>query len=102
MSKSKLRNKFIRSWWYEPVKGRKTEAPFHNPHRQDECPKNKPSKYISMRCDDTKVHWLQEPVNFGGHKPRRGGHRMVSGIVRAKVKREIAKEITYSLADDGK
>lgn len=93
----------MRSWWYgESFKARKMGAPIHNPHRQDECPKNRPSKYISMRCDWDMVGWLQEPVNFGGHKPRKGGHRMVSGIVRAKVKREIAKEITYSLADDGK
>ena len=39
------------------------------------------------------VSWLQEPGSFGGHKPKKGGHRMVSGIVRAKEKEELKEDI---------
>lgn len=70
-----------------------------NKHRLDEMPKNKPSKYIQMRCDMSKVSWLQEPGSFGGHKVKHQGHRMVSGIVRQKVKEEIRHEIQNSIAD---
>lgn len=102
MSRSKLRSKYMKSFWKgESFIAKRRGEPIHNPHRQDECPKNRPSKYISMRCDWGMVQWLQEPTSYGGHKPRKGGHRMVSGIVRAKVKREIAKEITESLEDNG-
>lgn len=74
----------------------------HNPHRQDVCTKNKPSRYITNQYTCDMVKWLQEPTYIGGHKPRKGGHRMVSGIVRAKAKRMIAHEITNSLEDNGK
>ena len=68
--------------------------PTDNPHKFDEMPKNRPSKYITTRCGN--VEWLQEPTSFGGHKIRREGHRMVSGIVRAKIKEEIRKDIENS------
>ena len=81
-------------WQGESFKARKMGEPIRNLHRQDEAPKNRPSKYISTRCDAIMVRWLQEPGSFKGHKPRKGGHRMVSGIVRAKVKKEVAKEMS--------
>lgn len=86
-------------WKGESFKARKCGEPIHNTHRQDECPKNHPSKYITTRCDWSRVKWLQEPTNFSGHKPRKDGHRMVSGIVRAKIRQEISKEIKDSLED---
>lgn len=89
----------MRTWWNgESFNAKKSGKPIRNPHRQDECPKNQPSKYITTRCGN--VCWLQEPTSFGGHKPRKGGHRMVSGIVRAKVKRDISKEIKYYLEEE--
>ena len=45
------------------------------------------------------VHWLQEPGSFGGHKPHKGGHARVSGIVRAKVKAAYRKQINSELND---
>lgn len=91
MSRSKLKDKWMRKNWDGRSQFRKNP---HNIHRTDECPKNKVSKYISIRISDFKVTWLQEPGSFfGGHKPRKGGHRRVSGIVRAKVKNEIRNEI---------
>lgn len=51
-----------------------------NPHCLDEMPKNHPSKLIAIHCK-TDVAWLQEPVNYCGHKPTKGGHRMVCGLV---------------------
>lgn len=93
MSRSKLHNKFMRKQW----KGRfatKADLPVRNEHRQDECPKNKPSKFITTRCNISKVSWLQESTSFGGHKIPKGGHRKVSGIVRAKVREEVRREIT--------
>lgn len=94
MSRSNLHNKYMRKHW----KGRsffaaKADLPVHNEHRQDECPKNKPSKYITTRCSFSKVAWLQESTSFGGHSIPKDGHRKVSGIVRAKVREEVRREI---------
>ena len=60
-------------------------------------PRNMPSKYIQKHCDFIKVHWLQESISFGGHRIPKGGHRKVSGIVRANVKEEIREEIKQAL-----
>ena len=51
-----------------------------------------PSRYITTHCS-ADVQWLQESTSFGGHSIPNGGHRIVSGLVRAKVKREVRKEI---------
>ena len=98
MSHSKLHNKFMRKQW----KGRslftaKADHLVRNEHRQDECPKNKPSKFITTRCSFSKVAWLQESTSFGGHKIPKGGHRKVSGIVRAKVREEVRREIDRTM-----
>ena len=63
-----------------------------NSHRLDEMPKNKPSRYITTHCS-AFVYWLQEPGSFGGHRIPKGGHRKVSGLVRARVKEEVRKLI---------
>ena len=94
MSHSILHNKFMRKQW----NGRslfmaKADLPVRNEHRQDECPKNRPSKFITTRCSLNKVAWLQESTSFGGHKIPKGGHPQVSGIVRAKVREEVRREI---------
>ena len=94
MSRSHLHNKYMRKQW----KGRslfaaKAALPVRNEHRQDECPKNRPSKFITTRCSFSKVAWLQESTSFGGHKIPKGGHRKISGIVRAKVREEVRREI---------
>ena len=76
MSRSRLRNKWM-----------------HKQHaKSNEAPKNKPSKYITTHCS-AEVSWLQEPGSFGGHRIPKGGHRRVSGLVRAKVKEEVRKQI---------
>lgn len=98
MSHSKLHNKFMRKQW----KGRslfaaKAALPVRNEHRQDECPKNKPSKFITTRCSFSKVAWLQESTSFSGHKIPKGGHRKVTGIVRAKVREEVRREIDRTM-----
>ena len=98
MSRSKLHIKFMRKQW----KGwslftAKADHLVRNEHRQDECPKNKPSKFISTRCSFSKVAWLQESTSFGGHKIPKGGHRKVSGIVRAKVREEVRREIDRTM-----
>ena len=67
-----------------------------NPHRLDEVPKNYPSHYITSHCSED-VRWLQESTSFGGHSIPNGGHRRVSGLVRASVKREVRKEIESEL-----
>ena len=77
---------------------RKQYMVFHrNPHHLDEVPKNCPSRYIITHCDVIKVRWLQESTSFGGHSIPTGGHRKVSGLVRASVKREIKKQIETEL-----
>ena len=72
-----------------------------NHHRLDEMPKNRPSRYVSMHCNICMVSWLQESGSFGGHKVRLSGHRMVSGIVRQKVKAEIRQQIADELNQVG-
>ena len=97
MSKSILRSKYIRSRW----KGRSNNAAkwdkvIHNPHRQDEAPKNHPSKLITTHCS-AKVEWLEDSTSFGGHSRPKGGHRMVSGLVRSSLKRDVRKLIMEHL-----
>ena len=67
-----------------------------NPHQLDEVPKNHPSCYITTHCS-AYVEWLQESTSFGGHGIPKGGHRKVSGLVRASVKEEIRKQIESEL-----
>ena len=98
MSRSKLHIKFMRKQW----KGwslftAKADHLVRNEHRQDECPKNKPSKFITTRCSFSKVAWLQESTSFGGHKIPKGGHRKVSDIVRAKMREEVRREIDRTM-----
>ena len=71
-----------------------------NPHRLDEVPKNNPSRYITSHCS-ADVGWLQESTSFGGHSIPKGGHRRVSGLVRANVKEEVRKEIETELNEEG-
>ena len=100
MSKSYLRNKHMRQKYDgSSFFASKMLDKVRNHHRQDEMPKNRPSKYIEQNCNSIKVAWLQEPGSFGGHKPHKGGHRMVSGIVRAKVKAKCRKLIDSDLLD---
>ena len=73
-----------------------SSAANRNRHKLDEMPKNRPSKFIQLRCESSKVSWLQESGTFGGHKVKHQGHRMVSGILRQKVKEEIMQEIRDS------
>ena len=88
MSKSVLRNLRMRKTYSREAN--------RNMHKFDEMPKNRPSKFIQLRCETSKVSWLQEPGTFGGHKVKHQGHRMVSGIVRQKIKEEIRQEIRDS------
>ena len=90
MSRSKLRSGYMRG---------KHGSDKRNPYHLDEMPKNRPSKYITTRCDWVKVDWLQEPGSFGGHKTRRQGHRMVSGIVRQKIKEENRRRIERDMEE---
>ena len=101
MSKSKLRNKWMRKqytksgWSYMR---RNMQNPDRNPHRLDEVPKNRASRYITTHCS-ADVHWLQESTSFGGHSIPKGGHRRVSGLVRASVKEEVRKQIDSELEE---
>lgn len=77
----------------------KLDDPVRNPHRQDEMPKNKPSKQVTMHCSVKSVDWLQDSTSFGGHSRPKGGHRLVSGLVRASLKREKVKQILEELEE---
>lgn len=99
MSKSKLRNKYIRSLYMgHSFFASKMNDPVRNPHRQDEMPKNCPSRLILSHCS-ADVHWLEDSTSFGGHSRPHGGHRRVSGLVRASLKCEQRKEILEQLAE---
>lgn len=93
MSKSYIKNKWIRKQFAKA--GRRMFS--NNHHRLDEVPKNTPSRYITEHCDISKVRWLQETTSFGGHSIPKGGHRMVSGIVRSKIKEKVKKQIMSEL-----
>ena len=101
MSRSKLRNKWMQKRYkgfrrYIAISDKKDID--RNPHRLDEVPKNRASRYITSHCS-ADVEWLQESTSFGGHSIPKGGHRRVSGLVRANVKEEIRKEIESELHD---
>ena len=64
--------------------------------RKDYAPRNHPSRYIITHTS-ADVNWLQESGSFGGHSIPKGGHRMVSGLVRASVKEEVRKQIESEL-----
>lgn len=100
MSRSKLRDKYMKSI----VKGHsffasKMDLPVRNPHRQDEMPKNAPSRMVSSHCSCANIDWLQDSPTFGGHSRPSGGHRRVSGLVRACLKRETRREIESQMGD---
>ena len=99
MSRSKLRSKWMQKQYANPglsYMRRNMQDPNRNPHRMDEVPKNNPSRYITTHCS-ASVHWLQESTSFGGHSIPKGGHRRVSGLVRANVKEEVRKQIEIEL-----
>ena len=98
MSKSKLRNKYMRSLYKDhSLFASKMNSLVRNPHRQDEMPKNKPSKLVTRNCSVRSVDWLQDSTSFGGHSRPKGGHRLVSGLVRASLKRETRRQILEGL-----
>lgn len=100
MSRSFLRSKYMRSITDgRPHVAHRASGPIANSNRQDEMPKNRPSKYILKHVDAAKVDWLQRAPNYQGHKPKKGGRRMVNGIVRAKEKREAAAMVADSMGD---
>ena len=87
MGRSRRKNKWMKKWVKDLYRygGR-------NSHHFDEMPKNSPSRLITTHCS-ADVSWLQEPVNCGGHRTRKGGHRLVSGIVRASLKEELRRDM---------
>ena len=89
-----MRELYVENGWLHKYYGLK-----RNPHRIDEMPKNNPSRYITTHCS-ADVGWLQESTSFGGHSIPKGGHRRVSGLVRASVKEEVRKQIEIEL-DNG-
>lgn len=93
MSRSHLRNRYMRE-----ISEINTLSS-NNRHRLDEMPKNNPSKFITKRIKKDNVCWLQESTSFGGHSIPKGGHRKVSGILRAKLKEEL-REQTKSAIDE--
>jgi len=99
MSRSILRNKYIRSLYKgESRFVAKADREVHNPHRQDEMPKNRPSRLVFCNCG-ADVSWLQDSTSFGGHSRQKGGHRRVSGLVRASLKRKSLKLIKEQLEE---
>ena len=74
----------------------KRKEKIRNKHRQDEMPKNRASKLVNMHCS-ADVEWLNHPGYCEGHRPRRGGHRRVSGLVRASLKEETRKKLKEDL-----
>ena len=96
-----MRKQYANPWWSSlSAMRRNMQNPNRNPHRLDEVPKNNPSRYVTTHCS-AYVHWLQESTSFGGHSIPKGGHRRVSGLVRASVKEEVRKQIETELNEEG-
>ena len=93
MSRSILKDKYMRKLWkrYSSMVP-KWSAAERNPHHMDEAPKNHPSRLVMNHCS-ADVDWLQDSTSFGGHSRPAGGHRRVSGLVRASLKEETRKII---------
>lgn len=70
--------------------------PARNRHRLDEMPKNRPSRMVTSHCSAC-VSWMDDSSR--GHKRPTGGHRRVSGMVRACLKSEARKQILEQLMD---
>ena len=100
MSRSKLKDKFMRRCYTgKSYMVSHQNYPVHNPHRQDEMPKNSPSKLVSMHCSAV-VSWLEDSISaVGGHSRPVGGHRRVSGLVRASLKEETRKLMQEQLEE---
>lgn len=100
MSRSYLHNKWMQKIYAgvgRSFRQSKMKNIGRNPHRLDEVPKNFPSRYIATHCDCFLVSRLQESTSYGGHSIPTGGHRKVSGIVRARVKEEVRRKIDMEL-----
>ena len=69
-----------------------------NSHKCHEMPKNHVSKYVSTH-GGSYAAWMEDATSFGGHKRQKGGHRMVSGIVRAHVKEDIRQQINEQMKE---
>ena len=93
MSRSKLRDKFMRHCYIgRSGRGWKQDVPIKNPHRQDEMPKNSPSKLVLIHCH-CSIHRMMGSSTFRGHSCSTGAHRQVRGLVRASLKREQRKQM---------
>lgn len=97
MSRSYLRDKWMRkiTTGQSSFTSKQKKKP-RNKHRQDEMPKNRASKLVEYHCS-AWVEWLDHPGYCEGHRPRRGGHRRVSGLVRASLKEELRKRLKEEL-----
>ena len=99
MSRSRLKDKWMKMVWNgNSLWAKRFHIKQKNKHRQDEKPKNHPSKLVATHCS-ADVAWLQESGSFGGHSIPKGGHRKVSGLVRASLKEEARKQIDEVLKD---
>lgn len=97
MSRSYLKDKWARRRTYESgpyMHGREE----HNPHRLDEMPKHRPSRFVTEHCH-CDIDWLVGPGYCRGHKTRHEGHRQVSGLVRATLKVETRRVINQQCSD---
>ena len=97
MSRSRLRNKWVRR--RENLDDITSSNGRKNKHRLDNMPRNRPSRMVSSHCS-ADIDWLEHPGSFGGHKPRPGGHRLVSGLVRASLKREMQRKLLEETTQD--
>ena len=68
----------------------------NRPHRLDEVPKNRPSRYITTHSSNF-VERYQESESSTGHRIPKGSYRMVSGLVCASIKEEVRKRIKEEL-----
>lgn len=104
MSRSYLRDKYMQKKVHDlqRLKGPDLmhlelvpESHTNNKHKRDEMPKNKASKSITMYCKDD-IESLNRATHCSGHSTNKD-RRIVSGLVRARLKRETQKKIKEDL-----
>lgn len=89
MSRSYLRNKYMRKCALEYSKMGVVVGDSKNKHKRDEVPKNRASKSITKYYNGD-IENLNRPTYCSGHSTNKG-RRMVSGLVRAAKKRETQR-----------
>lgn len=79
---------------------RRSKPTARNPYKFIEMPMNCPSKFLTQRVSSFKFTWIGNVNTCGrGHNAAKGSRRIISGMVRQKVKEETRKIIQEHMSE---